>query len=321
MTCWLDAVLSAAGQTCLAGGNLGVPALELLRAAQPETFVLELSSFQLERSAALPLKVACLLNLSADHLDHHGTMEAYARAKARIFAAAQAVVVDRSLLHLVPPGHQRVVTIGADAPEPGHYGLVREDGEDWLAYGDARLLPASALRLKLRHDQLNALAVVAMADALGVGWPQSRRGLVEFGGLAHRVQHTRELAGVVWINDSKGTNVGATVSAIRSVGAPLVLIAGGDAKGADLAPLAAALNGRARAVIVLGKDAEQVAEVVRPVCDVHAADSIAAAVRRAAVIARAGDTVLLSPACSSLDMFTSFEARGEAFAAAVEALV
>lgn len=320
VTCWLDAVLSAAGRTSMAGGNLGVPALELLETPQPECFVLELSSFQLERSGALPLEVGSLLNLSADHLDHHGSMATYADAKARIFRRARTAVVLRELVHLVPDDHPDVVTIGADEPDAGHYGLREHEGETWLARGPERLLPAQAMQLTLRHDQLNALAVLAMAEAMGIGWPEARRGLIGFAGLPHRVQRVREHAGVAWINDSKGTNVGATVSAIRSVGAPLVLIAGGDAKGADLSPLAMALNGRARAVIVLGKDAEKVTAAVSPVCDVHAVDDVEAAVRRAAALARPGDTVLLSPACSSLDMFASFEARGEAFMAAVEAL-
>ncbi|MEO1576844.1 MAG: UDP-N-acetylmuramoyl-L-alanine--D-glutamate ligase, partial [Pseudomonadota bacterium] len=198
VTCWLDAVLSAAGRTSLAGGNLGVPALELLEAPQPECFVLELSSFQLERSGALPLEVAALLNLSADHLDHHGSMAAYAAAKARIFRRARTAVVLRDLAHLVPDDHPNVVTIGTDEPDAGHYGLGEHEGETWLARGPERLLPVSAMQLTLKHDQLNALAVLAMAEAMGLRWPESRRGLTGFAGLPHRVQRVRDHAGVAW---------------------------------------------------------------------------------------------------------------------------
>jgi UDP-N-acetylmuramoylalanine--D-glutamate ligase len=320
VTCWLDAVLSAAGKRSVAGGNLGTPALDLLESTSLDNYVLELSSFQLERSSALPLQCAALLNLSADHLDHHGDMAAYAAAKARIFDHADVAVVARELIDMVPASVARVITFGLDAPQIGHYGLREHDNQSWLAHGDRLLIATSSLRMSRRHDVLNALAVLALAEGLGVSWPAAHRGLVDFGGLAHRMQEVAQREGVIWINDSKGTNVGASVAAIRSVGAPLVLIAGGDAKGSDLTPLAQVMRGRARAAVVLGKDAPALATALEGVCDVHAVDDIESAVRCASVLARSGDTVLLSPACSSLDMHASFEERGDRFAAAVETL-
>ncbi len=321
VTCWLDSVLEHAGLRTRVGGNLGTPALELLDDVQPDTYVLELSSFQLERCGSLPLRVAALLNLSPDHLDHHASMEAYAQAKARIFEAAQTAVVHRDVAHLVPADHPHVVTVGKDEPRPGHYGLRVVDGVTYLAFGATNLIAADALQLSLQHDQVNALTVLALADALGVAWPASRQGLVTFSGLAHRVQIVARRDGVVWIDDSKGTNVGATISAIRSVGAPLVLIAGGDAKGADLSPLIGVLSGRARAVVALGKDADLVQQTLAQVCDVHRVDNIEAAVSLASALSRPGDTVLLSPACSSLDMYSSFAERGERFQTALAALL
>ncbi|MEM6640330.1 MAG: UDP-N-acetylmuramoyl-L-alanine--D-glutamate ligase [Pseudomonadota bacterium] len=320
VTCWLESVLSGAGRRCRAGGNVGTPALDLLDTPDLDAVVLELSSFQLERSGNLPLRTAALLNVSADHLDHHGSFAAYQQAKTRVFAAADHAVVLRSLRHLVPNHVNAVTTIGLDAPAEGHYGRVEHNGEFWLARGDERLLPVSELALVQAHDHLNALAVLALAERLGVHWPAARDGLVAFAGLAHRGQVVRRRAGITWINDSKATNVGATVAAIQSAIGPLVLIAGGDAKGGDLAPLATALTGRARAAIVLGKDGPALANAISSVCPVHTVDRLDDAVERAAVLARAGDTVLLSPACASLDMFTNYEARGQAFIDAVEAL-
>lgn len=320
VTCWLESVLQAAGHRVGVGGNLGTPALDLLDEPSPAAFALELSSFQLERSGKLPLRSAALLNVSPDHLDHHANMEDYAAAKARIFQSANTAIVHRDCIDLLPREQADVVTFGADEPQEGHYGLRTENGVDYLAFGSRNLLPAEELALSLPHDRVNALAVLALAASLGVHWPASRQGLVAFSGLAHRVQLIRQRDGVRWVDDSKGTNVGATMSAIRSVGAPLVLIAGGDAKGADLTPLVSVLSGRARAIVLLGKDADRLAQTLTGVCDLHHVDDIESAVRHAAVLARPGDTVLLSPACSSLDMYSGFAERGERFARAVEAL-
>ena len=322
VTAWLGSVLQGAGRRAGVGGNLGTPALDLLDDAPPDAFVLELSSFQLERSAALPLAVAAYLNFSVDHLDHHASVEEYARAKSRIFLAARAAVCNRDdpATALQGASGAAVTTFGSDAPEPGHYGLREHDGRRWLARGEDLLIAADELPLFAQHDHVNALAVLAMAEVLGVGWPDARAGLVGFAGLPHRMQRLGNKNGVEWINDSKGTNVGATLAALRAVHPPLVLIAGGDAKGADLLPLAAACKGRARAAVLLGKDADALQSVLVKVCDVHRVGDMPAAVQLAAALARRGDTVLLSPACASLDMFTNYEERGRVFAAAWEAL-
>ena len=322
VTSWLGAALAHAGRDVRIGGNLGTPALELLAGAAPDLYVLELSSFQLERSAPLPLAAAAFLNFSADHLDHHGSLADYAQAKERIFAAASVAVVNRDdpVVAACATGAARVISFGADEPAPGHYGLHTDAGSTWLARGSDRLLDVTELKLFAHHDHINALAVLALAEALDVELPAACAGVRDFSGLEHRMQLLGSKNGVRWINDSKGTNVGATLAAVAAVHSPLILIAGGDAKGADLSPLAALLTGRARAAVLLGKDADQLAGVLGPVCDVHRAADMSAAVRMASVLARRGDTVLLSPACSSLDMFADYADRGQQFIAAWRAL-
>ena len=322
VTAWLGEVLRGAGKRVGVGGNLGTPALELLDEDAPEVYVLELSSFQLERSGNLGLTAAAYLNFSIDHLDHHRSVEEYAQAKTRIYAGARAGVFNRNDDATAIPESLGIaqISFGDDEPEDGHYGLRRDDGREFLARGEEILIAADELHLIARHDHVNALAVLALAEMLGVDWPSARDGLVRFAGLPHRSEKVGERDGVVWVNDSKGTNVGATVAALRSIAPPIVLIAGGDAKGANLMPLAAACKGRARAAIVLGKDAQQLDEVLSRVCAVHHVPDIAAAVRTAAALARPGDTVLLSPACASFDMFRNYEERGAAFVAAMEAL-
>ncbi len=315
----IAAMLRAAGCSVLTGGNIGVPVLDLLRRPPPDYYVLELSSFQLERTHSLECRAAAVLNLARDHLDHHGGMDAYAAAKARIFDRCGVAVFNRddeAVAAMVGAGHA-AIGFGLGAPDGEHYGVIVHEGADWLARGEQRLIPANTLRLAGRHNVANVLAALALGEALDLRREPMLAAAQCFRGLPHRNQWVSDAGGLTWINDSKGTNVGASVAAIESVPGKLVLIAGGDGKGADFRPLAAALGERARGAVLLGKDAPEIANVLGPVCRTRLVESMAAAVQAAQEIAVRGDTVLLSPACSSLDMFANYEARGEAFVNAI----
>lgn len=315
-------MLQACGWPVAVGGNLGTPALDLPE-RDMRAYVLELSSFQLERNAPLPLAAGVLLNLAADHLDRHGSLEAYTAAKARIYARCATAVVNRdepALAALVPAGTQRC-SFGLDSPEPGHFGLVDDGAGAWLAFGAQCLLPVTALGVQGRHNVSNALAALALVHALGADLEAAADALRGFHGLAHRMQLVAREEGISWIDDSKATNVAAAVNAIRSVDGALVLIAGGDGKGQAFDELAAALRPLAASVILLGADKERMAAALADACEVELADAMPAAVARARELARPGTTVLLAPACSSLDMYSGFAERGAAFAAAVRTVL
>lgn len=303
------------------GGNLGPPALDLLDAGA-DIYVLELSSFQLEATRELGAASAAILNISPDHLDRHPGMEAYIAAKRRILNGARHVLLGREDPVLAPMAEAAsAVTFGL-GPPPGHadFGIVDVAGSPWLARGELGLLPAADLALRGSHNWLNALAALALV------WPWVDRPeplldvLRGFAGLAHRCQLVGRRAGVNFVDDSKGTNVGATLAAIRGVEGPLVLIAGGQGKGQDFAPLADALVGKARGVVLIGVDAPKLARVLNGALPLRTVDSMEEAVAAAAEWAQAGDTVLLSPACASLDMFSDYADRGDRFAAAVRSL-
>lgn len=312
----------ADGRETLAGGNLGEPALDLLEHPVPDIYVLELSSFQLQRTQKLPAAVAVLLNVSPDHLDWHTDEAEYRQSKYRVFREADAAVVNRA--DATARGHTRdcehVISFGLDAPEEGQFGLRKEDTETYLAQGEVLLLSTRDLAMYGVHNQLNALAALAAGELIGLSKQAMLQVLVEFTGLPHRMQFVARIGAVDFINDSKATNVAAAVASINSVDGMLVLIAGGDGKGGDFSELAAALEGKLRAAVLIGKDAEAIEAALDTVMPVQFADDMAAAVRMAADCAEAGDTVLLAPACASLDMFKNYMARGDAFAAGVEAL-
>lgn len=322
VTTLLSLMCLAAEKTALAGGNLGVPALDLLAGDEPDFYLLELSSFQLQRTEHLPAKVAVLLNISPDHLDWHTSEEEYRNAKYRIFDQAEAAVVSRDddeVDEHLPENIHRV-SFGLDEPETGQYGLLEDEADLFLARGDQLLLSVSDIAMVGSHNQANALAALAAGELLGLDMPSMLQVLHEFPGLPHRMQLAGCVSGVQYINDSKATNVGAAIASVESVAGPVVLIAGGQGKGGDFDKLATKTCGRLRAAVLLGEDAPLLADAYDELTPVERVADIQAAVARAAELAESGDTVLLAPACASFDQHADYQARGEAFCRAVEAL-
>ncbi len=324
VTSLVGAMCQEAGLDTAVGGNIGVPVLDLLRSPEPDVYVLELSSFQLETTASLNTRAATVLNLSPDHFDRYPGMAEYAVAKARIFRGDGLMVLnadDPLVLQMAAP-QRRTVRFGAGLPQADiDYGRIEHGGETWLARGARLLLPAASVPLPGRHNQLNVLAAMALAEAMHVPLDAMKRAVAGFHGLHHRTELVAERDGVRWIDDSKGTNVGATVAALSGMDAPVVLIAGGDGKGADFRELREPVMHRARAVVLIGRDGPLIEKALGGVVPVaHAAD-MAAAVRAARRLAQPGDIVLLSPACASFDMFRNYEHRGQVFAQAVRELI
>ncbi len=330
-------VTRMAGDICVAAalppvvaGNIGTPVLDALSAiengaAMPAVFVLELSSFQLESTTSLDADAATMLNVSEDHLDRYHGMDDYTTAKARVFNGSGAQVLnrddERSSAMALPV---RVIhRFGQSAPiGEQEWGIASRDGKSWLARGAQKLMPVDELPVSGLHNAANALAAAALCNAIGVADVAIISALRRFKGLPHRVEKVAAIDGVTYYDDSKGTNVGATVAALTGFTQPVVLIAGGDGKGQDFSPLCAAVTRHARAVVLIGRDAERIAAALGG-CGVPLirADDMPQAVLQARAASRGGDVVLLSPACASYDMFRNYGHRGATYAAAVRALV
>jgi len=311
----------AAGRRVLAGGNLGVPALDLLDRPVPDLYVLELSSFQLETTSSLQLLGAVVLNVTADHMDRYASVAQYAKAKQRIFAHAATLVLNADDPWVASMRRAGARTLSYSLlRDDADYGLVVDGSVTYLAHLGERLLDTGRLKISGMHNVANALAALALGDAAGLAEAPMLQALESFPGLPHRAAWVADVADVRYIDDSKGTNVGATVAAVAGISKPLVLIAGGEGKGQDFSPLAAAFRGRVHTAVLIGKDAAAIERVLTGVCRVVRAASMQEAVRAGAAAARPGDVVLLSPACASLDMFRDYAERGAVFAAAVRQL-
>jgi UDP-N-acetylmuramoylalanine--D-glutamate ligase len=345
-----------AGLTTKVAGNISPAALDVLRESLnldelPQAWVLELSSFQLHTTYSLDADVATVLNVTQDHLDWHGSMAAYAGDKARIFGAHTVRVLNRddaAVMRMSAPD-ARVVTFGTGEPDAADsFGLVNERGVLWLStavalndepekkrkknepvepveFSVSRLMPSDALRIRGIHNASNALAALALCRSVGLPLAPLLHGLREYAGEPHRVELVASIEGVDYYDDSKGTNVGATVAALQglgkaftSEGQQIVLIAGGDGKGQDFTPLAEPCSRYVRAVLLIGRDAAAVRAGIEasgvPMFDLQ---SLEEAVPRASGLAKPGDAVLLSPACASLDMFTNYAHRAQVFVEAV----
>jgi UDP-N-acetylmuramoylalanine--D-glutamate ligase len=339
VTTLLGRMAQRAGLRVRVGGNLGEPALDLLdaddprvRAARGDTeakspeaaqlYILELSSFQLETTHSLDLVAAAVLNVSADHLDRYASLEAYAAAKARIFTRCDTAVInlDDPLVAKMPAPGQRALSFSLRATIGADYALATSANEWWLTRRGMPLLQVAEMKLGGAHNAANALAALALGEALDLPLAAMIAELRGFAGLPHRSQWIAQVRGVTYINDSKGTNVGATVAAVGGMEAPVVLIAGGEGKNQDFTPLGTALRGKLRHAVLIGRAADELARVLKDVCTVERCASLEEAVRAAARSAQPGDAVLLSPACASLDMFTDYAQRGAVFVQAVREL-
>ncbi|HET7159081.1 MAG TPA: UDP-N-acetylmuramoyl-L-alanine--D-glutamate ligase, partial [Burkholderiales bacterium] len=326
VTAMTGEIASAADQHTIVAGNIGLPVLDALTRieegeAWPAVFVLELSSFQLETTAGLNADAATVLNVTEDHLDRYDGISEYAAAKARIFEGEGTQILNRAdarVMRMARTG-RACVTFGPEAPRNEREWGITDDA--MLARGGERLLAVTRIPVAGRHNALNALAALALGDAIGLPMKSMLEGVQRFKGLPHRLEKVGEIHDVAFFDDSKGTNVGATVAALSGMSTPVVLIAGGDGKGQDFSPLAAAVSARARAVVLIGRDADRI-EAALSGCAVpiHRSSSLEDAIACAYAQSQRHDAVLLSPACASYDMFRSYVHRGEMFVQGVHAL-
>ena len=316
-------LLRAAGIDCEAAGNIGPAALDALakrQSAAPGAWVLELSSYQLETTWSLEPDAATLLNVSEDHLDRYAGIGEYAAAKARVFFGGGIQILNRDDARSMECAirGRTLVTFGLDMPATAaDFGIA----DEWLVRGSDRILRIDELPIFGRHNAANALAACALAVGGGASIASLAAGLRTFRGLPHRLERVALRQGVVWYDDSKGTNVGATIAALAGLDCKAVLIAGGEGKGQDFSALRPAVQAHATRVLLIGRDAAAIERALASTgVPLEHCASMEAAVQRAAELAAPGEAVLLSPACASFDMFRDYKRRGEAFAAAVRAL-
>ena len=317
VTTLLAIMAERAGFKIRSGGNLGPPALDLIRASEPDLYVLELSSFQLELVHSLNAKAAVILNVSADHQDRYPSMQEYFVAKQRIYQGDGTMVINRDdeLVSRLTDPERKVMKFTLDKPDGDEFGIRKIGNNDWLMHGSERLMAESELRIRGKHNTANALAALALGSALDIPMAPMLATLREFPGLPHRCQWVTQYKSVDWYNDSKGTNIGACIASIAGLGGDgnVVLIAGGMGKGADFSALSEIAQDKLRAAVLMGVDAPKIECVLSNIVPVHRVQDMAKAVRIAADIAEPGDVVLLSPACASFDMFEDYKARGTVF--------
>ncbi|MCG8084109.1 MAG: UDP-N-acetylmuramoyl-L-alanine--D-glutamate ligase [Candidatus Thiodiazotropha taylori] len=325
VTTLLGEMARMAGVKVAVGGNLGEPALDLLD-DEVDLYILELSSFQLESTWSLKPRASVVLNVSADHMDRYRDLQDYADTKAKVYHQAEVAVVNRDDPMVAAMVDEASESLGftLQAPQASDFGLHEQDGVNWLSEGHAPLIPVSELRIPGRHNQANALAALALGSAAGFPQNDMLAALRSYTGLPHRTQWVADKAGLRWYNDSKGTNVGATISALNGLHSDqgesrTVLIAGGECKDADFSELVDVAVKTTRGVVLIGRDAPVIRSVLEGRVELVDAQSMDEAVASAYRLAQPGDRVVLSPACASFDMFSNFEQRGEAFIAAVEA--
>ncbi|MDF2445004.1 MAG: UDP-N-acetylmuramoyl-L-alanine--D-glutamate ligase [Moraxellaceae bacterium] len=310
------------------GGNLGLPVLDMLREQGEQVlYVLELSSFQLETTHSLRAAVAVVLNMSEDHMDRYTSMREYHAAKHRIFRNCQRFVTNRddALTRPLIADSTPNVSFGLNAPDLNQFGVLMEGSEKWLARGREKLLPVSAMKIRGDHNVANALAALALGEAVNLSMSVMLQTLREFAGLPHRCELVAEKDGIAWYNDSKGTNVGSTLAAINGLGnavkGKLILIAGGVGKGQDFTPLSVPLVKYAKALVLIGEDGPKIEAAVADAVQKVRATTLRDAIEKSRALAADGDAVVLSPACASFDMFKNYEDRGQQFVATVKDVV
>jgi UDP-N-acetylmuramoylalanine--D-glutamate ligase len=337
VTTLVGEMAESCGLTPAVGGNVGVPVLDLLENTSVDIFVLELSSFQLETTRSLKPVAATVLNVSLDHMDRYASLAEYHQVKQRIYRHAKSVVINRQDVLTQPPlaKEATVISFGSDSSDMRSFGLLQQQDETFLSYKFAPLLSTDDMQIKGRHNHVNALAALALGVAAGFDMQGMLAALKTFNGLPHRCEFIATINDVSYINDSKATNVGATLAAIEGFslkartnragehGASknIVLIAGGDGKDADFLPLVNAVKHSVKTVVLIGQDAEKLYDVLHHVVPCVKVDSLIEAVKQASNSTEKNDVVLLSPACASFDMFSGFEDRGRQFSVAVQALV
>lgn len=320
VTTMVGEMAKTAGIEAGVGGNLGTPALDLLE-QNAKMYVLELSSFQLERTSALNAATATVLNVTSDHLDRHTNLTEYAMEKQRVFRGDGVMIIniDDALVSSMKKTDRKTVTFSIKT-EADYY-LQVKDGIECLMHKGISLMPLFDLPVEGRHNAANALAALALGAAVGMNEQAMCSALRKFKGLAHRMQKVAKIDGVTWINDSKATNIGACVAALQGYDRKVILIAGGDAKGADMNELEQVVKEKAKSVVLMGKDAAKIKQALNDCVPVYLAENMAQAVGIAAGLAESGESVLLSPACASLDQYKNYQERGDKFTKAVLDLV
>ena len=320
-------ILKAASKRVAVCGNIGTPVLDLLDdGGHYDIWVLELSSFQLETTYSLEPIAATILNITPDHFDRHHTFAAYKKIKQQIYSNAKNIIYNRDDASTFPDISQTssIVSFGLDTPEYGQWGILKKNSEIYLTYNDTYLISVNELKIKGKHNWQNALAACALTQFVGIDHQYMVAVLNSFTGLPHRSQLVRTINQVDWINDSKGTNIGATISSLVGLGdaitGKIVLIAGGQGKGADFNALRDSVQNYVRSIILIGEDADKIAIALQDIVNIYRAKSLQEAVQIAKSIAIPQDIVLLSPACASYDMFNDFNHRGDCFIEVVNAL-
>ncbi len=327
VTTLVGEICKKAGLKTIVAGNIGLPVLDTLKMETPDIYVLELSSFQLETTASLHLDAAAVLNVCEDHMDRYATVADYATAKARILLHAKLSVLNRDDAITFAMRNKNTVTFGLNkAPTASDFGVVEDEGVHYLVSGQRKLYKKSELKIAGQHNVANALAAAALCGAVGIENTIISDALRNFKGLPHRVEWIANIEGVDFYDDSKGTNVSATCAAILGMSKndkpqKVVLIAGGDGKGQDFSQLALAAKANSRAVVLIGRDAPLIEAVLTTTgIPIYQAVDLPEAVNIAKKVAKAGDAVLLSPACASFDMFKNYVHRAEVFIDAVKCL-
>lgn len=318
VTTLLGEMITADHKTVGVGGNIGTPALDLLQ-HPVDYYLLELSSYQLETTKSLRPEVATVLNLSEDHLDRYDSYTDYIQAKLHIYQNAKICVSnldDETTRH-----NSDDILFGLDTTSPAEFGLVENESGSWLAHKDDPWLNVNQLKVSGRHNWANCLAAMAMADILGISRDAIVNAMTDFKGIPHRSEWIAEIGGVEWVNDSKATNVGAALASIEGRERPIILIAGGQSKNADMAVMYQAIKQQVKLVLLMGVDADRIEQAWRGATRIERVDNMADAVTLAQQQAKSGDCVLLAPACASFDMYEKFEARGDDFANHVRRLL
>ncbi|CAM8459215.1 UDP-N-acetylmuramoyl-L-alanine--D-glutamate ligase [Candidatus Methylopumilus universalis] len=306
-------LLKAAGIKAIVGGNIGIPILNTLNQKAPEAYVLELSSYQLETTYSLALEAAVVLNISEDHMDRYGSIEEYAKAKYRIFNHAKNTIINRDDDYLKSKINESSVTFGNHFDEK-NYGIKKNGNQYFIAKGNAEIISLDEIKLKGAHNILNIMAALALCEPFMISKDVIKKVLSQFKAPPHRVEFINSISGIDFYNDSKGTNVGATIAAIQSMTKPILLIAGGDGKSQNFKTLIGPSKGKVKNITLIGKDAKIMQEVFSGgVIPTTVEKNLESAIIKSFELAEVGDVVLLSPACASTDMFKNYEHRGEVF--------